>query len=296
LKLARKWAYAKKKVLTDEAIIVNCTSCFHGRTIAIVSMSDDPSATQGFGPFLPGLHRVPYGDFEALEQFFKDNHSKIAGFLIEPIQGEAGVVVPKEGYLRSCYELCKKYNVLFIADEIQSGLGRSGKMLACDWEGIRPDILILGKALSGGVLPVSAVLADDHVMLNIQPGEHGSTFGGNPLSSAVGIAALEVLKEERLSENAERQGKKLREFLQDLRTPFVTEVRGRGLLNAIVIDPKFKKSAWDICLTLKDRGVLCKPTHENIIRLAPPLVINDQELEECMQIFRDTLKHYAQFA
>ncbi|KAI8909177.1 pyridoxal phosphate-dependent transferase, partial [Gorgonomyces haynaldii] len=287
LKLSRKWGYMKKGIPADKAIILSCSSNFHGRTISIVSMSTDPTATTNFGPFVPNIgpicpqtgHRIRYNNVNDLEMALKAHGDNVAAFLVEPIQGEAGIFVPDDGYLAKCYELCKKYNVLFIADEIQTGLGRTGKLLAIEYDNVKPDILILGKALSGGVYPVSAVLANKDIMLCIQPGEHGSTYGGNPLGSAVAIAALEVLKEERMTENAYDLGIKFREQLSKIKSPLLQLVRGRGLLNAIVIDDtKSDKSAWHVCLLLKHYGVLAKPTHDNIIRLAPPLCITEQEL------------------
>lgn len=262
LKLARKWGYVKKGIPKNEAKILHCTGCFHGRTIAVISMSDDPSAYEGFGPYLPGLEAIPFNDADALEKKLIEEGDKIAGFILEPIQGEAGVVVPDEGYLKRCKELCEKYKVLFIADEIQTGLARTGKFLACDHENVKPDVLLLGKALSGGVLPVSAVLAQKDVMDMFQPGEHGSTYGGNPLSSAVALASLEVLFDENLADRAEALGIKLRNALNALKEkyPFITTVRGKGLLNAIVIDEKYSKSAYDLCLIMKENGLLAKPT------------------------------------
>jgi len=258
-------------------------------------MSTDPEARSDYGPFLPGFKWVPFGDAQALEAVFKECGKKVAAFLAEPIQGEAGVVVPPEGYLTKVRELCTKYNVLFIADEIQTGLARSGKMLASDWEPCRPDMVILGKALGGGFLPVSCVLADNTVMDVFQPGTHGSTFGGNPLSSAVAMASLKVLVDEKLADNAEKLGKKLRADLTQLQKKhsFVTTVRGKGLLNAIVLDPKYPKSAWDFCVLMSKRGLLAKPTHEHIIRLAPPLVISAAEMEECRQIIADTMDEFS---
>jgi ornithine--oxo-acid transaminase len=288
MKIARKWGYSKKGIPDNDAIIISANECFHGRTIAVISMSTDASAKSQFGPLTPGHAKVPFNDLDALRRLLEEKGPRVCAFLVEPIQGEAGVVVPDEGYLRGCYELCKKHNVLFIADEIQTGLCRTGRLLACDHEEVRPDMLILGKALGGGVFPVSCVLADRDVMLCIRPGEHGSTFGGNPLASAVAMASLEVLRDEKLAENAERQGEKLRRALRDLqaRCPFIQKVRGRGLLNAVVIDPNFASSAWDICVFLKDHGLLAKPTHDNIIRFAPPLIINDEQLEDCIAIIR----------
>jgi ornithine--oxo-acid transaminase len=292
IKLCRKWSYEKKGIPENEAIIVVCEKNFHGRTIAVISASTDPSARNNFGPFNAGFVSIPYNDVASLEQLLNENKN-IAGFLIEPIQGEAGVVVPDEGYLTKCAELCRKHNVLFIADEIQTGIARTGKMLACDHENLHPDILILGKALSGGVLPVSAVLANDDIMLCIQPGEHGSTFGGNPLACAVGMAALEVVIEENLAEKADYLGGLLRQGLRDMHSPLVSVVRGKGLLNAIVIKPmKNGKEAKDICYKLKDNGLLAKQTQGDVIRFAPPLVITDQQIAECVEIIKNTLKTF----
>jgi ornithine--oxo-acid transaminase len=292
LKLCRRWAYDKKGIPENEAVIVVCEENFHGRTITIITMSTDPSSYKGFGPFTPGFKVIPYNNIKELENALKNPN--VAGFLVEPIQGEAGVNVPDEGYLKAAYDLCKKNNVLFIADEVQTGLARTGKMLACDHEGVRPDILVLGKALSGGTLPVSAVLADDDIMLCIKPGEHGSTFGGNPLACKVAIAALKVLKEERLAENAERLGKIFRNEMKKLEkeNDMVQLVRGKGLLNAVIIKPKNGKSAWDICVKLKENGLLAKPTHEHIIRFAPPLVITEDQLMEAVEIIHDTLQSF----
>jgi len=292
LKLCRKWAYDKKGIPENEAVIVACEDNFHGRTITIITLSTDPTSFKGFGPFTPGFKVIPYNNIPELEKAL--SNPNVAGFLVEPIQGEAGVNVPDDGYLKAAYDLCKKNNVLFIADEVQTGLARTGKMLACDHEGVRPDILILGKALSGGTIPVSAVLADDAVMLCIKPGEHGSTFGGNPLASKVAIAALKVLKEERLAENAERLGKIFRNEMKKLEKEheMVELVRGKGLLNAVIIKPKNGKTAWDVCLKLKDNGLLAKPTHDHIIRFAPPLVITEDQLMEAVEIIHDTLKGF----
>lgn len=290
LKLCRKWAYTKKGVPENEARIIVCNDNFHGRTITIVSMSSDPDSYKGFGPFTPGFVNIPYDDIEALEKELQDPN--VAGFLVEPIQGEAGVSVPSEGYLSKAYELCKKHNVLFIADEVQTGLARTGKLLACDYENVRPDILILGKALSGGVYPVSAVLADDDIMLCIKPGEHGSTYGGNPVAAKVAIAALEVIREENLAGNAASLGEFFREELGKIESGMVETIRGKGLLNAIVIRPKGGKTAWDVCVAMKDNGLLAKPTHEHIIRFAPPLVITKEELTEAIEIIRKTLAQF----
>lgn len=291
LKLCRKWAYEKKGVASNEAKIIVCEGNFHGRTITIISASTDPDSRKNFGPFTPGIITIPYNDTKALEEALKDK--TVAGFMVEPIQGEAGVVVPDEGYLKVCYDLCKKNNVLFIADEIQTGLARTGKMLACDYEGVKADILILGKALSGGVLPVSAVLANDEIMLCIKPGEHGSTYGGNPLACKVAIESLEVLKDENLAANANRLGEILRKELKAIKSDLITVVRGKGLLNAIVIKPtKDGKTAWDVCLKLKDNGLLAKPTHGDIIRFAPPLVMTEEQIMECVAIIKKTLAEF----
>ena len=289
-KLARKWGYLKKGIEEDKARIIFAKGNFWGRTLAAISSSDDPSSYKGFGPYMPGYSLIPYNDLEALENELKDKN--VSAFMVEPIQGEAGVVVPDEGYLSGVRELCTKYNVLFIADEVQTGIARTGKMLATDYENARPDILILGKALSGGVLPISAVLADDEIMLCIKPGEHGSTFGGNPLACTVARAALEVVVEEDLSSNAFEMGKIFRNELNDRLSDsnIVKLVRGRGLLNAIVInDTPDSETAWNICLALRDNGLLAKPTHGNIIRFAPPLVINKEELMICIDIIVSTI-------
>lgn len=289
LKLARRWGYKVKGIPENEAIIVCCEGNFHGRTISIVSMSTDPDSYGQFGPFTPGFIKIPYNDVSALEQVLSLHGDKVAGFLLEPIQGEAGVFVPDEGYLKTCYDICKKHNVLFMADEVQTGIARTGKLLACDHEGVRPDILILGKALSGGVLPVSAVLADDEIMLTIQPGEHGSTFGGFCLAGRVAVAALEVVKEEKLAEKAEQLGKIFREEMKAVKSDMIELVRGKGLLNAIVIKPKNGKEAWDVCLKMKELGVLAKPTHQHIIRFAPPLVITETELREAIALIKEAI-------
>ncbi len=287
LKLCRKWAYMKKGIAENKAKIIVCDGNFHGRTITIVSMSTDPDSYGGFGPFTPGFIKIPYNDLGALEEALKD--PDIAGFLVEPIQGEAGVFVPDEGYLAKAYQLCKEKNVLFIADEVQTGIARTGKLLACDHEQVRPDILILGKALSGGVYPVSAVLADDDIMLCIKPGEHGSTFGGNPVASRIAIAALQVVKEENLAERAEYLGNIFREELKAVKSEMIALVRGKGLLNAVVIRPKNGKEAWDVCLKMKENGVLAKPTHGDIIRFAPPLVISEEQLRDAIEIIRKSI-------
>ncbi|MAW30375.1 MAG: ornithine--oxo-acid transaminase [Flavobacteriales bacterium] len=286
-KLARKWGYMKKGIPNNKARIIFAKGNFWGRTLAAISSSDDPLSYEGFGPYMPGYDLVPYDNLEALEKEFKDPN--VAAFMVEPIQGEAGVVVPSEGYLSGVRELCDKYQVLFIADEVQTGIGRTGKLLATDYEDARPDILVLGKALSGGVFPVSAVLADNDIMMCIKPGEHGSTYGGNPLANKVAIAALEVIKQERLSENAQILGNILRDELEKINSDMVTIVRGKGLLNAIVIKPKNGKDAWDVCLKLRDNGLLAKPTHGDIIRFAPPLVITEKQLYECISIIKKTI-------
>ncbi|MEO6882610.1 MAG: ornithine--oxo-acid transaminase [Bacteroidia bacterium] len=290
LKLCRKWGYEKKGIPSNEAKIIVCEGNFHGRTITIISASTDPDAKNNFGPYTPGIITIPYNDVNALENILKDK--TVAGFLVEPIQGEAGVNVPDEGYLSKCFDLCKKHHVLFIADEIQTGIARTGKMLACDYENVHPDILILGKALSGGVYPISAVLANDEIMLCIKPGEHGSTFGGNPVAAKVAIAALEVIREEKLAENAAYLGEILRTELKKIKSDVLTLVRGKGLLNAIIIKPKNGKTAWDVCLALKENGLLAKPTHGDIIRFAPPLVITEEQMEECISIIKKTLEHF----
>lgn len=290
LKLCRRWGYRVKGIAPEKAKIVVCSENFHGRTIAIISMSTDPSSYADFGPYTPGFVKIRYNHAEDLEEALRD--PDVAGFLLEPIQGEAGVVVPDDGYLTRCYNLCKEKNVLFIADEVQTGIGRTGKLLACDYENIHPDILILGKALSGGVLPVSAVLANDEIMLTIAPGEHGSTYGGNPLAAKVAIAALEVMRDEHLAENAFAMGQLFREEMRKVDHPMVELVRGKGLLNAVVIHPKGGKTAWDVCLALKENGLIAKPTHEHIIRFTPPLVINREQMLEAIDIIRKTISTF----
>ncbi|XP_073281113.1 ornithine aminotransferase, mitochondrial isoform X1 [Primulina huaijiensis] len=295
LKLARKWGYLKKKIPREEAIIVSCCGCFHGRTLAVISMSCDNEATRGFWPLLPGHAKVDFGDAVALENIFKEKGDRIAGFLFEPIQGEAGVIIPPDGYLQAVRDLCSKYNVLMIADEIQSGLARTGRTLGCDWENVHPDVVILGKALGGGMFPVSVVLADKDVMLCIQPGEHGSTFGGNPLASAVAIASLDVIEDEKLAERSDQLGKELREQLVKVQQQFpdlIKEVRGKGLFNAVELNNKamYPLTAYDICLKLKERGILAKPTHDSIIRLTPPLTISRDELREGSNALRNVLE------
>jgi ornithine--oxo-acid transaminase len=287
LKLCRKWAYTKKGIPENMAKIIVCEGNFHGRTITIISMSSDPDAYKGFGPFTPGFVSIPYNDLDALSQALKDPN--VAGFLVEPIQGEAGVFVPDDGFLSKAYAMCKEKNVLFIADEVQTGIGRTGKLLACDHENVHPDILILGKALSGGVLPVSAVLADDDIMLCIKPGEHGSTFGGNPLACRVAVAALKVVEDEKLAEKAERLGKIFRDELRKIDSPMIELVRGKGLLNAIIVRPTNGKEAWDVCLKMKENGILAKPTHQHIIRFAPPLVITETQLRDAIERIKNSI-------
>lgn len=288
IKLARRWGYVKKNIPHNQAKIVFAKDNFWGRTLAAISSSTDPSSYHNFGPFMPGFELVPYSDLAALEKAFQDTH--VAAFMVEPIQGEAGVVLPDEGYLKGVRDLCTEYNVLFIADEIQTGLCRTGKMLACDHENVRPDILILGKALSGGVLPVSAVLADDDIMLNLKPGEHGSTYGGNPLACKVAMAALQVLKDEKMAENAEEMGKLLRKELADIQSPLISAIRGKGLLNAIVINHPDPNAAWTFCLELMNNGLLAKPTHGDKIRFAPPLIITREQILECVAIIKKSLQ------
>ena len=292
LKLARRWGYKVKGIPENEAIIVCCEGNFHGRTISIISMSTDPDSYGDFGPFTPGFIKIPYNDAQALETVLSQYADKVAGFLLEPIQGEAGVFVPDDGYLKTCYDICKKHNVLFIADEVQTGIARTGKLLACDHEGVRPDILILGKALSGGGLPISAVLADDEIMLTIKPGEHGSTFGGFCLAGRVAVAALQVVKDEHLAEKAEKLGQIFRSEMKSVKSDMIELVRGKGLLNAIVIRPKNGKEAWDVCLKMKELGVLAKPTHQHIIRFAPPLVITEEQLREAIDLIKEAITSF----
>jgi len=293
IKLARKWGYEKKGVAENQAQIIVCEQNFHGRTTTIVSFSSDPDANTNFGPFTPGFIRIPYNDTNALADALKQPN--VIGFLVEPIQGEAGVFVPDEGYLAKARELCTAANALFIADEVQTGIARTGKLLAVDHENAKPDILILGKALSGGVYPVSAVLANDEIMMVIKPGQHGSTFGGNPIAAKVAIAALEVVKDEHLAENADRLGKLFREKMNEIiaQTDLVVKVRGKGLLNAIIVnDTEESKTAWNLCVAMKDNGLLAKPTHGNIIRFAPPLVMTEEQLMECVAIIKKTILEF----
>ena len=292
LKLARKWSYEVKGIAENEAEIIVCENNFHGRTTTIVSFSNDEDASRNYGPFTPGFIKIPYNDIKALEEVLKNKAQNIAAFLVEPIQGEAGVYVPDEGYLKAASDLCKKYNVLFIADEVQTGIARTGKLIACHHENVQPDILVLGKAISGGMYPVSAVLANDNIMNVIQPGQHGSTFGGNPIACAVAMAALDVVEDEHLSERAEELGKLFRSEIEKLiaKSDLITKVRGKGLLNAILInDTPDSSTAWNLCLILKENGLLAKPTHGNIIRLAPPLVITEEQLLECVSIIEKSI-------
>lgn len=290
VKLCRKWAYTKKGIAENKAKIIFANGNFWGRTLAAISTSDDPDSYAGFGPYMPGFERVPYNNLEALAKALEDEN--VAGFMVEPIQGEAGVVVPDEGYLKQAYELCKSKNVLFIADEVQTGIARTGELLCCDHEGFKPDILILGKALSGGVFPVSAVLANDDIMLCIKPGEHGSTFGGNPLACKIAMAALQVVKDENLAENAQKMGTIFREGLGNIESDLITTVRGKGLLNAIVINHSDPKAAWNLCLQFKENGLLAKPTHGDKIRLAPPLIINEKQMTEALEIIERCVKNF----
>ncbi|MHA7609247.1 ornithine--oxo-acid transaminase [Elizabethkingia meningoseptica] len=295
VKLARKWSYEVKGIAENAAKIIVCENNFHGRTTTIVSFSNDPDANQNYGPFTPGFIRIPYNDIAALEDVLNKEAGNIAAFLVEPIQGEAGVYVPDEGFLKKSSELCKKHNVLFIADEVQTGIARTGKLIACHHEDVQPDILILGKALSGGMYPVSAVLANNNIMNVIKPGQHGSTFGGNPIACAVAMAALDVVQDEKLSERAEELGQLFRSEIEKLigETDLITKVRGKGLLNAILInDSPESSTAWNLCLALKENGLLAKPTHGNIIRLAPPLVITEEQLKDCVEIIRKTILEF----
>jgi ornithine--oxo-acid transaminase len=290
LKLVRKWAYKVKGIPINEAKIIVCEGNFHGRTITIISMSSDPDSYNHYGPYTPGFVHVPFNDLERLEEELKKPN--VAGFLVEPIQAEAGVFVPDEGYLKKAADLCKKYNVLFVADEVQTGLGRTGKLLACDHEDVKPDILVLGKALSGGVYPVSCVLADDEIMLTIKPGEHGSTYGGNPIAGRVAMAALDVIVDEKLVENSNRMGEIFRKEMKSIKSEMIEIVRGKGLLNAIAVKPNNGKTAWDVCLKLKENGLIAKPTHEHIIRFTPPLIITEPELMQAIEIIKRTFKEF----
>jgi len=290
IKLARRWGYDVKGIERYKARIIFVQGNFWGRTLSAISSSTDPSSYEGFGPFMPGFDVIPYNDLPALEQALKN--PEVAGFMVEPIQGEAGVIIPDDGYLKKAFELCKAARVLFIADEIQTGIARTGRMLACDHEGFRPDILILGKALSGGVMPVSAVLADDEIMLTIKPGEHGSTYGGNPLACRVAMEAMQVILDENLSENAAMMGELLRKGLKGIRSGLMDTVRGKGLLNAIVIRENNGVDAWQVCMKLMENGLLAKPTHGNIIRFAPPLIINQEQMEECIRIIGRTIESF----
>ena len=290
LKLTRKWGYKVKGIPQNEARIVVCNGNFHGRTITIVSMSSDPDSYSDYGPFTPGFVNIPYNDIEALEKELMNPNT--AGFLVEPIQAEAGVYVPEHGYLNKAAALCKKYNVLLIADEVQTGLCRTGKMLACDHEEVRPDILVLGKAISGGMFPVSCVLADDQIMLTIKPGEHGSTYGGNPIAAKVAVAAMEVLLDEKLAENATRMGQLFRDEMKSFKSPLIAEVRGKGLLNAIQINSADGKRAWDLCLKMKENGILAKPTHEHTIRFTPPLIITEAQMREAIVLIQQSMTEF----
>jgi ornithine--oxo-acid transaminase len=290
LKLIRKWAYKVKGIPQNEAKIVVCNGNFHGRTITIISMSSDPDAYNHYGPYTPGFINIPYNDTVALEQAFQDPN--VAGFLVEPIQAEAGVYIPEDGFLKKASDLCKKYNVLFAADEVQTGFGRTGKFMACDYENVRPDLLILGKAASGGLYPVSCVLADDKIMLTIKPGEHGSTYGGNPVAGRVSMAAINVLIEENLTENSMKMGEIFRREMRAVKSGMIEEVRGKGLLNAVAIRPTREKTAWDICLAMKKNGILAKPTHEHIIRFTPPLVINEEQITDAIERIKKTFEEF----
>jgi ornithine--oxo-acid transaminase len=288
LKLCRKWAYKIKGIRKNEAKIIVCNGNFHGRTITIISMSSDPDACNDYGPYTPGFVNIPYNDLPALEKALDD--PCVAGFLAEPIQAEAGVYVPDDGYLAGASALCKKYGVLFIADEVQTGLARTGRLIACEHEAVRPDILILGKALSGGMYPVSCVLADNEIMLTIKPGEHGSTYGGNPIAAKVSMVALDVLRDENLIDNAERMGHLFRTEMKSFSSSMIETVRGKGLLNAIAIKPGLPRSAWDICLQMKKNGIIAKPTHQHIIRFTPPLVINEKQMTDAIDRIKKSFK------
>ena len=288
LKLCRKWAYQVKGITENKAKIIVCHNNFHGRTLGVISFSSDPTATNNYGPFLPGYEPIAFNDLKALDNALQDKN--VCAFLFEPIQGEAGVIIPDDGYYKGIRQLCDQYNILMVADEIQTGLSRTGRLLACDHEKVRPDILILGKALSGGTLPVSAVLADDEIMLTIKPGEHGSTYGGNPLACAVAMTALRVLKEEKMAANAEAMGEIFRNEMQKINSPFLRTVRGRGLMNAIEIEHSNREAAWELCLILKENGLLAKPTHGDKIRFTPPLVITEEQVKDCVKIIEKSLE------
>lgn len=290
LKLARKWGYQVKGIEKNEALIVTCRNNFHGRTTTIISFATDDNAKKEYGPYTPGFEVIEYNDTKALKRILNEKGKNIAAFLVEPIQGEAGVVVPDDGYLKTCFDLCKQHNVLFVADEIQTGIARTGKMLCCDHENVKPDIVILGKALSGGVLPVSAVLCDNNIMMTISPGQHGSTFGGFPLACKVAMAAMKVVIDENLAEEAERLGNIFRARMKEIKSPFIKLVRGKGLLNAVEIQPHNGKTAWDVCIEMAKNGLLAKPTHQHIIRFAPPLVISEKQLIEGLGIIEKSIK------
>ena len=290
LKLARRWGYKVKGIPENEALIIVMDGNFHGRTITIVTLSNDPESYAQYGPFTPGFVRVPYDDTDSVRKVLEEKGDKVAALLMEPIQGEAGVYVPHDGFIRECYDLCHEHNCLFIADEVQTGIGRTGRLMACDYEGVHPDIVTIGKALSGGTIPISAVLANDEVMLTIGPGEHGSTFGGYPLAAKVAVAALSVIRDEHLTENAYDMGLIFREEVSKIKSPFFKYVRGKGLLNAVVTEPQNGIEAWDICLRLRDAGLLAKPTHRHIIRFAPPLTISEAELREAIAIIRNVFE------
>ncbi|MCF7919445.1 MAG: ornithine--oxo-acid transaminase [Candidatus Cloacimonetes bacterium] len=293
MKLSRKWGYQKKGIPENEAILIFAENNFHGRTISIVSASTDPTAYKEYGPFTPGIEIIPYNDTAALEKILAEKGDKVAAFIVEPIQGEAGVYVPDAGYLKKCLDICHQHNVLFVADEVQTGIARTGRLLASDWEDIHPDIVILGKAISGGVLPVSAVLSSREIMMCIKPGEHGSTFGGFPLACAVAKAALEVIRDEHLTEKAEKLGKIFRAEMEKIDSPMIELVRGKGLLNAVIIKPTNGVEAWDVCVKMKENGVLAKPTHDHIIRFAPPLVITEKELMDAIKRIKDTILSFS---
>lgn len=290
LKLCRRWGYDVKGIPENKAKIIACEGNFHGRTITVISMSTDPDSYKGYGPYTPGFTIIPYNNLAALEKELQDPN--VAGFLVEPIQGEAGVYVPDEGYIKKAYEMCKAKNVLFMADEVQTGLARTGKLLACDHDGVKPDILILGKALSGGMYPVSAVLARDEIMLTIKPGEHGSTYGGNPIACKIAMEALSIIKDEKLAENAEHLGVLFRKELNNIPSGRIELVRGKGLLNAVVIKPQNGKTAWDVCVAMKNNGLIAKPTHDHIIRFAPPLVITEKQIRDAANIFKNTIEQF----